>query len=165
MRLFVGIPLADAVARELANVTARLREGESARSGSRLRWTAPESWHVTLQFLGNATEEQFTCLRAHLGEVRAEPVAVKLGELGCFDRAGVIFADVTVTPELAALERIRRVGDGAVWIRSRDPAVSSAHHPGARQRTRAGNGTPRSAKQSSQPACIHALHGPGVCAL
>jgi len=106
MRLFVGIPLADAVARELSNTIARLREGQSTEPGSRLRWTAPESWHITLQFLGNATEEQFTCLRARLGEVRAAAFSVELGELGCFDRAGVLFADVTVTPELAALERM-----------------------------------------------------------
>src|SRR5208282_1689707 len=100
MRLFVGIPLADAVVRELGNVIARLREGETARPGSRLRWTAPESWHITLQFLGNATPEQLEFLRAHLGAVRGAEVPVKLGELGCFDRAGVFFADVTVTPEL-----------------------------------------------------------------
>ncbi len=105
MRLFVAIPLADAVVRELGDVIARLREGESAGPGSRLRWTAPESWHITLQFLGNATPEQLECLKARLVEVQAAPFPVKLGELGCFDRAGVFFADVTVTPELAALER------------------------------------------------------------
>jgi 2'-5' RNA ligase len=105
MRLFVAIPLAEVVARELGNVIARLREGESTDRGSRLHWTSPESWHITLQFLGNATPEQFECLKAQLGNVRAAAVPVKLGELGCFDRAGVFFADVTVTPELAALER------------------------------------------------------------
>ena len=105
MRLFVAIPLADAVVRELAKVIARLREGESAGPESRLRWTAPESWHITLQFLGNAIPEQLDCLKARLIGVCASPVPVKLGALGCFDRAGVFFADVTVTPELAALER------------------------------------------------------------
>jgi len=105
MRLFVGIPLADLVARELGNVIARLREGESTRPGSRLRWTAPESWHITLQFLGNAAPEQLECLKARLGEVRGGAFPVELGELGCFDRAGVFFADVSVTPELSALER------------------------------------------------------------
>lgn len=99
MRLFVGIPLGDAVIRELAAVVARLRPG----SGS-LRWTAPESWHITLQFLGEATPEQYECLAARLGEVRAAPVAVQLGELGFFDRAGVFFADVVVAGELIALE-------------------------------------------------------------
>jgi 2'-5' RNA ligase len=100
MRLFVGIPLADAVVRELAAVVARLRSHESG-----MRWTAPESWHITLQFLGNATAEQLECLMARLGDVHSAAVPVRLGELGCFDRAGVFFADVTVTPELAALEQ------------------------------------------------------------
>jgi 2'-5' RNA ligase len=105
MRLFVGIPLADALVCELVAMVGRLRGGESAGRGGGLRWTAPESWHITLQFLGNATVEQLQCLTARLCEVRAGAVPVQLGELGCFDRAGVFFADVTVTPELAALER------------------------------------------------------------
>ncbi|MGB8029458.1 MAG: RNA 2',3'-cyclic phosphodiesterase [Terracidiphilus sp.] len=107
MRLFVGIPLADAATRELAAVVEQLQDAgrEKGRTAVGLRWSTPDSWHITLQFLGNATEEQLECLKARLGEVRAAAVPVKLGELGCFDRAGVFFADVTVTPELAALER------------------------------------------------------------
>ncbi len=53
MRLFVGIALADAVVRELESVVARLRSSDSG-----LRWTEPDSWHITLQFLGNTTPEQ-----------------------------------------------------------------------------------------------------------
>ena len=113
MRLFVGIPLADAVERELATVVARLRSKESglrqsesgARQSGGLRWTVPQSWHITLQFLGNATPEQYECLAARLGKVRSAPVQVQLGELGCFDRAGVFFVDVMVTRELATLEQ------------------------------------------------------------
>ena len=97
--------MADAAVGELAAAVDRLRSGESAgRSGS-VRWTAPESWHITLQFLGNATEEQLECLKVRLREVRAAAVSVKLGDLGCFDRAGVFFADVPVTPEISALQR------------------------------------------------------------
>ncbi len=107
MRLFVGIPLADPVVRELAAVVARLRNDRSGpRGGSDgLRWTEPESWHITLQFLGNATSEQFECLKARLAEVRSAPAPVRLGELGSFDRAGILFADVAVAPELAALQQ------------------------------------------------------------
>jgi 2'-5' RNA ligase len=105
MRLFVAIPLADAVVREIAAVVARLRKAEGAERNGGMRWTAPESWHITLEFLGNATEEQFECLRVSLGGVRSAPVPVRLGELGCFDRAGVFFAGVTVTPELATLQK------------------------------------------------------------
>ena len=42
---------------------------------------------------------------ARLGEVHAAPVAVQLGELGFFDRAGVFFADVVVAPGLIVLEQ------------------------------------------------------------
>lgn len=100
MRLFVGIALADEVVRELASVVTRIRPGSCG-----LRWTGPESWHITLQFLGNATQEQHQCLVARLAEVRSAPVPVQLGELGCFDRVGVLFADVVVTAGLAALQQ------------------------------------------------------------
>jgi len=101
MRLFVGIALSDAVVRELKSVVARLRS--KGAPAAAFRWTEPDSWHITLQFLGNATPEQLACLMARLGEVRSAPVPVELGTLGCFERAGVFFADVAVTPGLAAL--------------------------------------------------------------
>ena len=100
MRLFVGIPLADAVVGELGALVSRLRTGVSG-----LRWSAPESWHITLQFLGNAAPEKMDCLAARLGEVRSGPIAIEVGKLGCFDRAGVFFAEVAVSPELAALQQ------------------------------------------------------------
>ena len=100
MRLFVGIPLADAVVRELAALVLRLRP-----AAGDLRWAAPESWHITLQFLGNASEEQCQCLAMQLATVRTGPVPITLGELGCFDRAGVFFADIVVTRELANLQQ------------------------------------------------------------
>jgi len=105
MRLFVGVALPDVVMRELQAVAARLRSGSTVGGG--LRWSEPDSWHITLQFLGNATPEQYACLTAQLGEVRSAPVPVELGALGCFDRAGVFFANVSVTPALAAIaERV-----------------------------------------------------------
>jgi 2'-5' RNA ligase len=100
MRLFVGIPLAAAVTGELAAVSARLKSREDG-----LRWTAPESWHVTLQFLGNTSPEQYACLVARLREVSSPPVPVRLEGLGCFDRAGIFFAGVGLTPELLSLEQ------------------------------------------------------------
>lgn len=107
MRLFVGIPLADAVMHELAAVVARLRVDESRvrPSAGGLRWTEHESWHITLQFLGNTTQDQFECLTARLFEVRSATVPVQLSELGFFDRAGILFANVAVTPELVGLQQ------------------------------------------------------------
>ncbi len=100
MRLFVGIPLAAAVIDELAAVSARLKSREDG-----LRWAAPESWHVTLQFLGNSGPEQYACLMARLGEVRSPPVAVRLEGLDFFERAGIFFAGVGLTPELLTLQQ------------------------------------------------------------
>lgn len=100
MRLFVGIPLADQVRAELAAVVARLRQGSD-----NLRWSAPESWHITLQFLGNADAGPLDSLKARLGEVRSAPVPVRLAALGAFERAGVVFVDVEVAPALAALQQ------------------------------------------------------------
>lgn len=102
MRLFVGIPLATTVVAELSAVVARLR---SASDG--LRWTQPESWHITLQFLGYTDQEHLQCLIACLGEVRSAPVRVRLEELGFFDRTGVFFVGVASTPDLLSLtERV-----------------------------------------------------------
>jgi 2'-5' RNA ligase len=98
MRLFVGIPLAAEVVAELSAVAARLRRREDG-----LRWAEPDSWHITLQFLGHAAAESYPCLLARLGEVRAEPVRVRVEGLDCFDRAGIIFAGVGLSDELVAL--------------------------------------------------------------
>lgn len=100
MRLFVGIPLAPGVVRELSAVCGRLRSDHDG-----LRWSAAESWHITLQFLGNTSPAQCECVKARLDGVRAVPVPVRLGGLGIFDRAGVFHAEVELTPELVALEK------------------------------------------------------------
>jgi 2'-5' RNA ligase len=99
MRLFVGIPLAAAVIDELSAISQRLQ-----RDGDGLRWTAPESWHITLQFLGAAGPEQCECTAARLHGVQLPPVVIKLEGMGFFDRAGVFFAGVEVSPELLLLQ-------------------------------------------------------------
>jgi 2'-5' RNA ligase len=99
MRLFIGIPLAAAVIDELKAATSRLHS-----SADGLRWTAPESWHITLQFLGNTDPEQYTCLVPRLRALHSPPVSISLEALGCFDRAGILFAGVRLTPELLLLQ-------------------------------------------------------------
>ena len=100
MRLFVGIPLAATAVCELTAASARLRS-----DGDGLRWSKPESWHITLQFLGNTEPERYECVVARLGELRLPPVPIWLEGLGSFDRAGVLFAEVRPTPELLLLQR------------------------------------------------------------
>jgi RNA 2',3'-cyclic 3'-phosphodiesterase len=100
MRLFIGIPLAVAVARELSAISSRLRSG-----GDGLRWASPESWHVTLQFLGSTSPDQYLCVIDRLRDLRSPPISIHLDSLGFFDRAGVFFAGVRLTPELSALQQ------------------------------------------------------------
>lgn len=100
MRLFVGIPLADGVVSELSAAVEHLRPKAGA-----LRWTTPASWHVTLQFLGSCTEEQDACLVACLAGVRTGQVAIRIMGLGCFERAGILHAEVEPSPQLIALQQ------------------------------------------------------------
>ncbi len=100
MRLFLGIPLAATVTAELASISARLRSGSDG-----LRWSAPESWHITLQFLGATTPEQYACVVARLRELHLPPASVQLEGIGFFDRAGIFYAGVYTTTELFALQQ------------------------------------------------------------
>jgi 2'-5' RNA ligase len=102
IRLFIGIPLAAAVIDELRAASARLHSNADG-----LRWTAPESWHVTLQFLGNTSPDQLTCVVPRLRALQSPPVPVCLEALDCFERAGVLIARIRLIPELLSLhERV-----------------------------------------------------------
>jgi 2'-5' RNA ligase len=100
MRLFIGIPLSAAVIGELSAAVERLRS-----HGDGLRWTAPESWHITLQFLGNTSPEQYECAVARLRALHLPPAPIELEALGCFDRTGVFFAGVKVSPALLLIQQ------------------------------------------------------------
>jgi RNA 2',3'-cyclic 3'-phosphodiesterase len=99
MRLFIGIPLASAVAEPLAALRQR-----HERPGDNLRWSAPESWHITLQFLGATSVAQYDCVLAGLGGIHATALPVHLEAPGFFQRAGVFHVGVRTTPELLALQ-------------------------------------------------------------
>jgi RNA 2',3'-cyclic 3'-phosphodiesterase len=98
MRLLVGIPLAPAVIEELSAISMRLQTHADG-----LRWSAPESWHITLQFLGNT--QQYDCIVSRLRELRLPTLPIQLEGLGFFERAGVFFVGVNLTPKLEALQQ------------------------------------------------------------
>lgn len=100
MRLFVGIPLAEETRKELAAVEARLR-----KKAPKLRWSKPELWHITLQFLGQAGAEQCEAVKARLGDVHAAPVPIQVEQLSSFERAGVLHVGVRLTPQLVTLQQ------------------------------------------------------------
>jgi RNA 2',3'-cyclic 3'-phosphodiesterase len=100
MRLFIGIPLSAEACSQLERIVA-----QTIPKLDDWRASQPDSWHITLQFLG-ATDPQ-TCaqLVAHLRSIRSPAVPIQLGGLGFFDRAGIFFIDVALTPELIALQQ------------------------------------------------------------
>jgi RNA 2',3'-cyclic 3'-phosphodiesterase len=100
MRLFVGIPLAAEVTGTLEKLVRSLRSDADG-----LRWSWSESWHITLQFLGETSEERYRCVAARLREIRAPEVPTLLDGAGFFERAGVFFAGVSVSKEMLELEK------------------------------------------------------------
>ena len=101
MRLFVGIALPSPV----SNALERIRQQYEPRSGPDLRWSAREGWHVTLQFLGAVSDERVACVGDQLESVRAAPVPIRIEGLGFFERAGVFWGGIALTPELLALQQ------------------------------------------------------------
>lgn len=100
MRLFIGIPLPATIIDELSALSIRLRSKDDG-----LRWSTPESWHITLQFLGNTESERYNCVTTHLREIRHRPTLIELEDLGFFDRVGVFFAGVSLMPGLVSLQQ------------------------------------------------------------
>jgi 2'-5' RNA ligase len=98
VRLFVGVALTSEVQNAIAAGTRELRE-----AFVRLRWSLPEQWHVTLQFLGETDEAASLCVIEQLRGIRAQAVDIELGEPAFFERAGVFHVAVRRTYSLVAL--------------------------------------------------------------
>lgn len=116
MRLFIGIALSEEAARAVAHIRDRFHPmtpnlpSPNLMSPSwmsqALRWSQPSGWHVTLQFLGAVNDEQTTCVRQNLALIHSAPVPVRIEGLGFFERAGVFWAGVALTPQLLALQQL-----------------------------------------------------------
>lgn len=100
MRLFIGIPLSPETRDELSRLVMKLHSREDS-----LRWSAPESWHVTLQFLGNTSQDQYACIVARLIKLRLPPISIALESFGFFERAGIFYVGVQTTEKLVALQQ------------------------------------------------------------
>ena len=98
----MGIALPPAVSDALECI----RRQFEAHSGPDLRWSGPEGWHVTLQFLGAVNDECAACVREQLRSVRVAPVPIRFEGVGFFERAGVFWAGVPLTPQLLALQQM-----------------------------------------------------------
>ncbi len=120
MRLFVGIALANPVIKELSSISLRLKS-----VGGGIRWTTPDTWHITLQFLGSASPEQYNCVVSQLNELRSSSILIELGKIEIRSRAGIVFARATPTPELLSLQHLIAVSTSVCGFLPQ----SRAYHP------------------------------------
>lgn len=104
MRLFVAINLPDQLRRDIHEAVSPLRE-----DGLPARWTEPESYHVTMKFIGEVRPDERDAMEEVLRRSVSgyRPVDVGLEEVGAFPslrRPRVIWLGVTPTPQLRALK-------------------------------------------------------------
>ena len=83
MRCFLGLPLPQAWKQALAALAPELKRGLA----SRLTWTRPGNWHLTLKFLGEIEAAQAEALGAALPTLRFTAFDLAAGPAGFFPNA------------------------------------------------------------------------------
>ncbi len=104
MRLFVALNLPPALRQALWEATAPLRERAAA-----VKWVPPEGIHLTLKFLGDATDERAPELTAALARAAsgARALTLALGGFGVFPdfrRPRIVWVGIAPDPALEILQ-------------------------------------------------------------
>jgi len=99
LRLFVALDPPELVRRRLAALQAELKRA-AGRAAGEVRWAAPESVHLTLQFLGGVPEERRPAIEAAVRAAAASsaPIHLAVSGTGAFPsvrRARVVWAGIT----------------------------------------------------------------------
>jgi 2'-5' RNA ligase len=86
LRLFLAIPIPDAIKAEVARAQSDLRQ---AVPNARITWTRPEQFHLTLRFLGNVNVAAVETLGAALAPAckGCVPLHMQARGMGCFPHA------------------------------------------------------------------------------
>jgi len=82
MRLFVAITPPRAVLLEVRAAVDALKRGNAPGVNALLRWTRPETWHITVAFYGEVSEEKAADLVDRLGRVAARTTPMELSLAG-----------------------------------------------------------------------------------
>jgi len=110
VRLFIGVPVAAAVAGELAGTCESLARRATTQKVA-MRWLAPAAYHITLRYLGWTRREMVSpveqAMQRAVAQVRPGALRFRCERLGAFAstaRATVVWAGVEDTgAALAAL--------------------------------------------------------------
>lgn len=125
MRLFIGIPFSEATRRQIRNGVAAIRP--QLFKGKLSDWSG---YHLTLKFLGDASEERLAELMAAMDETRfsTEPFKLVFTGLGCFKKRGgdVLWLGVESSPMLDCLQNeVELLSERAGFVR--DSRAYSPH--------------------------------------
>jgi RNA 2',3'-cyclic 3'-phosphodiesterase len=87
MRMFIALPLPEAVKDHLSTFLEPRQEAGRQRAG--LRWALPEQWHLTLAFLPDVTDRNTDELLERLARAasRRRPMDLRLAGAGAFPNA------------------------------------------------------------------------------
>jgi RNA 2',3'-cyclic 3'-phosphodiesterase len=104
MRLFIALNLPAAERRRLHRASAALREAELP-----VKWLPPESYHLTLKFLGEVPPADIDRIQGLVGRIasKASPFPLRLGDFGAFPsvrRPRVVWCGAEALPQLRALK-------------------------------------------------------------
>lgn len=104
MRIFIAVPLPDAVKSTLKNLQA---------SADNIRWQPPRQLHITLKFLGAISEEDLQLLKSELADLSQPSFALRLSQWGTFPEKGqpsVIWVGVEPGQKITALhEKVENI--------------------------------------------------------
>jgi 2'-5' RNA ligase len=104
VRLFIAINLPPVIRRSIVGVTARMRE-----AAPRMSWVTEERLHLTMEFLGDQSDDAVPELEAALGVAARghAPVALTLRGLGAFPNLRsprIVWLGVEAGPKLELLQ-------------------------------------------------------------
>jgi 2'-5' RNA ligase len=99
MRLFIAINFTDATKGGLLAVRDELRS--KSEHGN---FSLPENLHLTLAFLGECDQKQFTAAKSAMDAVSFEPLDVTIERIGNF-RGDLWWAGCKTTPQLSSVHR------------------------------------------------------------
>jgi len=88
LRVFIGVPLPVAYQEGLEMI----RRSWSRRFSSKMSWTRPGNWHLTLKFLGDAAPETVEKVKESMAGLRVTRFALQAGGGGFFPPVGERFA-------------------------------------------------------------------------
>lgn len=84
MRLFTGISLPDCYQQSLAEI----KEKWNPLFMSKLNWTKPGNWHLTLKFLGEVDEDILPEIKAYVQNINFKEFRLKGAKAGFFGSKG-----------------------------------------------------------------------------